>query len=328
LPFPFPSVPDPAPPKLGYFPGRFTNGPNFADLLSVDLTGGALQTVFPYGFPTPFGQIPFDRPEAPYLNFGYGGAQAIQGDEQVPDLSQQITALAKLPGPADPNAVYLLTFGGNDIRQLVPQKGRIARTAKARAYLNAVSDEIAGQVSRLFGLGARQIVLTGVPDIGLLPTYSGRSNEDARRRAASAYSSQLNALLLADLDSLALSGDQELTFYDFQPLTQAILADPAQFGLSDIRRPCLAVMKPAPDVDCSGFLFFDDVHPTAQVHQLIANDILAGFTTTSVFTAAVPEPETWTMLLVGFILLSVNLRRKNQGDPRRPSFALASHLRS
>jgi hypothetical protein len=55
---------------------------------------------------------------------------------------------------------------------------------------------------------------------------------------------------------------------------------------------------------------------------------LAGFTTTSVFTAAVPEPETWTMLLVGFILLSVNLRRKNQGDPRRPSFALASHLRS
>ena len=310
LPFPYPSAPDPTPPKRGYFPGRFTNGPNYADLLSAELTGGGLEIVFPYGFPTPFGQIPFNQPHGSRLNFGYGGAQALQGDEEVPDLSQQVRAFANLPGPADPDALYLLTFGGNDIRQLVPRKGAIAKEAKANAYLNAVSDEIVSQVSRLFGLGARHVVLTGVPDIGLLPAYSGRSDEAVRRAAASAFSSELNTLLLADLDSLVLASDQDLTFYDFQPLTHAIFADPARFGFFDVTRPCLSVMKPAPDVDCSGFLFFDDAHPTASVHRLIADDILAGFMTASVFTAAVPEPETWAMLLIGFILLSAQLRKK------------------
>lgn len=314
LPWPFPSFADPAPPKRGYFPGRFTNGLNYADILSAELTGGALETVFPYGFPTPFGKFPFGKPAAGHLNFGYGGAQAIRGDEEMPDLSQQISAFADLTGPADPNALYLLTFGGNDLRQLVPGKGRVASQAKATAYLNQVSDEIVGQVRRLFGLGAQHIVLTGAPDIGLLPSYSGRSNEAFRRASASAFSSQLNALLLADIGALALAPQQRLSFFDFQPLTSAIAADPGRFGFADIKTPCLAVMRPAPGVDCTGFLFFDDLHPTAAAHRLVANYIMAdlnaaNYIAASLTSTAVPEPETWAMLLTGFISMAVQLRR-------------------
>ena len=42
---------DPTPAALGYFEGRFTNGPTYADLLSERLTGSGLSLTFPYPFP-------------------------------------------------------------------------------------------------------------------------------------------------------------------------------------------------------------------------------------------------------------------------------------
>src|SRR5690349_23128763 len=77
----------------GYYLGRFSNGYNFADLLSNKVTGLVTKTVFPYHFDDPVFGIPIDPfasdPTGHNLNFAYGGAQIRQGSEVVPDLDGQ-----------------------------------------------------------------------------------------------------------------------------------------------------------------------------------------------------------------------------------------------
>lgn len=307
LPPPFPSVDDPAPASLGYFEGRFSNGYNFADLLSIELTGTAPSTTFPYGFPSPVGPIPFDVPNGTRLNFAYGGAQAIQGSEFVPDLTRQVSAYAGLPGPADPNALYVITIGGNDLRQLVPRTSPIAPEPLGDARLATVADVVLGQTARLFELGARNILLTSAPDIGLMPRYLGTPDEAARRAAGSDFSEQLDLYLLSEIDQLALNPDQRLTYLSFNSLTDSVFSNPSAFGFSNVTAPCLAVVRPSPGMNCDSFFFFDDVHPTASAHRLVASSILG-----TLSGSAVPEPDTWAMMLVGFGAVGAAMRRRRR----------------
>ena len=116
---PFTSTPDRAPtPDKGYFQGRFSDGYNFADLISNKLLLQATGTTFPYGFEDPVLGIPITiggRPSGNNLSFAYGGAQAIRGSELVPDLDEQTDAYRHWPS-GDPNALYIVTMGGNDIK--------------------------------------------------------------------------------------------------------------------------------------------------------------------------------------------------------------------
>jgi outer membrane lipase/esterase len=123
---------------LGYFNGRFTNGYNYNDLLSIDL----------FGAPTvasSFGG----------LNFAYGGARGTT-TSGVPDLLEQMAlynAYLGGGGSVDANGLYILNFGGNDLFN-VP--GQVATAAT----------NIANSVKTLNDLGARNILVTGFPPVG------------------------------------------------------------------------------------------------------------------------------------------------------------------
>ena len=56
------------------------------------------------------------------------------------------------------------------------------------------------------------------------------------------------------------------------------------------------------EIDCTGFFSFDGTHPTAAIHRVIAGRVEQ--------ILAVPEPATWAMLITGFGLVGVALRRR------------------
>jgi len=274
--FPFVSLPGGAPTAAkGYFQGRFTDGYNFADLISNKLLAVPTNSTFPYGLKDPIFGIPIPfvgRPAGNNLSFAYGGAEA-DGGAPIPDLDKQTDAYRNFPS-GDPGALYLITIGGNDVRELVPPDEAPILGSAAFSRLAAAAAEIADEVSQLFQFGARHILVTGIPDVGLVPEYLGSVNEAAKRDLATEYSERLDGLLKTALARVSLPPGASLYSYSLLDYSAAVFADPAAHRFTDLTHARTVVQAGALDPTGSGFLFFDKVHPSAQAHAQVAASIL------------------------------------------------------
>jgi outer membrane lipase/esterase len=258
---------------LGYFQGRFTNGYDYTDLLSIATFG-----------------TPTVASLAGGNNFAWGGARVVANtSDSIPDLGLQLGAYAaRSLGVGDPNALYVLNFGGNDVFAL--GRGDIGGLT-AEQYSAQVITQYADSVRYLNVLGARNILITGIPN-GTDPIGVA-----------------LEARLQTALDALAPQLTQGTSFYRFSYINffGRVATDPGSLNLPPLRTDttCLRAQTPGPNIDCTGFFFFDDVHPTAAVQAAAARDINRQFN-----LAPVPEASTWVMMIIGFGIIGASLRRK------------------
>jgi len=255
----------------GYFQGRFTNGYDYTDLLSLSL---------------------FNAPTVASLNGGanyaYGGARILQTNPAVLDLQEQFsvfTGRLGATGRADANGLYVLNFGGNDqfnAGTLAPGFGGTDAyfTEAARVYARAVAD--------LDGLGARSILITGFPV------------DDANATRA-------NQLLTAALNDLTLNADTTVLRYDYVGAFARIAANPTAFGVEPITTTatCQSGGRAAIDNGCAGYSSFDGIHPIATIQRAIFRDMDAQFG----LTAAIPEPAAWSLMILGFAMVGAAARR-------------------
>jgi outer membrane lipase/esterase len=279
---------DPAPPALGYVQGRFSNGLNFADYVSLDL----------FGRPTTaaaFGG----------MNFAVGGAQAaeVAGDAS-PSFAEQIALFAASGQNISSNSLVLVTFGGNDVRA---QIAAAATTPGAVPTLVPAITALNANLAALIGLGARNIVVTGLPDIGQIPGVT-QLGSPALSGLGTQLSFGLNQAYGQSVTGLATQTGFNLQFFDLFAYQASIYGNPTAVGLPgslDTSRACLQVPGAAPS--CNGFVYFDPIHPTTQIHRAIATGITAQ-------VAPVPEPSTWAMLLIGFGAIGYSMRRARRGQ--------------
>lgn len=253
----------------GYFPGRFTNGPNYNDLLNQRFFGSFMTPSLLGG-----------------TNYAYGGARYVDHGDPVPDLAVQFGQYFAASGnTVDPDALYILNFGGNDVFGL--ESGQIGAFPSAAAYTAALLDTVAGGIQALSAGGAGRILVTGIPN----GTATGFALE-----------AQLQARLNAIEPTL---GSTELLRFSYLAGFGAIVGDPAAFGLPpfDQAGTCIDNRVPVNGViDCAGFFSFDGVHPTAAVQKALYTQVLA-------VVGDVPEPGSWMMMIAGFGLVGAAMRR-------------------
>lgn len=272
-------------PEDGYFNGRYSNGFNFADYVALGV--GA-------SIPTPS--------LAGGTNFAIGGAQAqYKPGEIIPSFLGQIAYLGATVNPSIPSdALVLITFGGNDVRETIGYAGTMD--------FSAAGADFSKGLSLLYGLGARNFLITGAPDIGLMPdSRVVTGNNTVRLGELSDRSAEISSLFETESAALAVLPGTSVSFFDLGDYEHRLLADPGAFGLPvtlDSSTPCRIPNGGSPQLsNCTNSLYFDYVHPTTIAHEAIGTALLSQID-------AVPEPESWELMILGFGTVGIALRHR------------------
>jgi phospholipase/lecithinase/hemolysin len=194
-----------AEPAAPYYDMRFSNGP-----LWVDHVAGFLG-------------VPLKASLLGGTDYAFGGAWVTQPQSVtgVPSVPQQVELyLSQHDGKADPNALYILEGGGNDILD--------STTGTPQELGYQIAAGIAGSELLLRHAGARHFVIPDLFNVGLLPAAAGNVSFAA---AASVATNKSEDELLG-FEEL-LEGVHILRMNVFN-LLNAVKTDPTHFGFTNI----------------------------------------------------------------------------------------------
>ncbi|MDH5822835.1 autotransporter domain-containing protein [Luteimonas sp. RD2P54] len=224
-------------------------------------------------------------------NYAVGGAWVV-GDRTgalgpTPSVTSQVGRyLASTGGSADPDALYTIWAGANDIFA-------IAAGAPVEETLGtAVTGQI-GLVGALQQAGARYILVPTLPDVGITP---------AARAQGPAAQAQLTALATAYNDALfggiAGAGLRVIPLDTFSFL-QEVVAEPGLYGFANVTGTACEPQIVSQSLTCNPssytnpdapktYLFADGVHPTDAGHAVMA-DLALSVLEAPVQIAALPQ---------------------------------------
>jgi outer membrane lipase/esterase len=227
-----------AEPAAPYYNMRFSNGPIWVDhvagFLGLQLTPSLLKGT----------------------DFAFGGAWVtqLQSITGVPSIPQQVASyLAATGGKADPNALYILEGGGNDILDTT--------SGTADALGRDIAQGIFDSETELRKAGGRHFVIPNLFNVALLPAAAG--NTAFAQAASTATNKHLDELLEPEY----LRRDIDILRMDVFNLLGAVVTDPFHFGFTDITDPCYTT---AVCTDPDHTFFWDTHHPTEFGHAFFA----------------------------------------------------------
>jgi len=257
-----------------YYEGRFSNGPVWIEYVAqqLNLTQSVTQ----------------------FSDFAYGGAFAASGDpiESVSNIDLQVQTYLNLyryeKGKVD-RYLFVIWAGGNDYLN-APRDSETTTTL----VVNAIQTEI----HELIRFGAKQFLILNLPDLGLTPFSR------AQGPLFTQHVSELIALHNQKLQAMLTQESKDHTGVQFIGLdilqySNELFTHADQYQFTNIKDPCYAgnfslqapaAVTPKENIslkeaqltanltaadfpicnDPDHYFYWDRVHPTRVVHQLLA----------------------------------------------------------
>ena len=181
-----------------YYNGRFSNGPLAVEYLAKSL-GSPLQSFAWGGATTGIGDS------------GDGGTQTTLGLFGLPGMLLQVGGSLGAIAPIAPTSLFVVWGGPDDY-------------ITGGSVTTAVTDILA-IVGALQSVGAKHILVPGMPDLGLTPAYYGDAS-------ATAFSFAFDQALQANLP-------KGVTYFDTFGFMHLVVSNPGAFGFTDVTDPCL-----------------------------------------------------------------------------------------
>lgn len=285
--------------------GRFTNGLNYVDLLASS-----------------FG-LSLTPSQGGGTNYAHGGARtdsiwpdlkALGGLDFNSQIGTYVKQLAASGTAGDPNALYVLWIGSNDMADAF---------AGAPSGVPAAVSETVGDIAKALGalqsVGARNFLIGNLPDLSLTPLGRGSAAfnsggnpviEAGILKGLHDGSAAFNAALSGVLPLFSLPSST-VTVFDAFALQTAMTENPSAYGLTNVTTPCYDGQingAPAPGKpkaqECPNeneYLYYDMLHPTAVLHDWAAR---------SIYALLVPEPAGWALTLTALGLMGFIGRRR------------------
>jgi len=199
-------------------------------------------------------------------NYAVAGARSTDVALTL-DLPEQVAAyLMDVHNKAPSDALYVIDFGGNDVRD--------ALVAGDPTILNNALDAIADNLVTLYAAGARKFLFLNVADIDQIPSIRILDTFfPGAAQAATLLTQGFNAGLDIIIASLTATPGVEVAKLDVYATVNDLVADPAEFGLTNVTSACIT--PNVPPFTCKRpdrFLFWDGIHPTKAVHAIFAQE--------------------------------------------------------
>jgi phospholipase/lecithinase/hemolysin len=270
-----PPVPPSKTPHRTYFEGRFSNGYIGFEYLWQRLTG--------YAPGSPRGVKPFLA--APVIqktgavDFAFGGTGTPYVDQTpggfwAPGLKGQVELfrLALLGRKPSARALYAIATGANDYR---------ADPFNVPMNPEDVVRNIEDAVVSLYRLGARDVMVVNLPDLGKVPANGGDPNATLISQIHNGLLEGAVARLRARFPDLRLVlVELDPLFQDLETRMEAKAPLIAAFSPTAPERAACLFLNPASCVDMPAFLFnnlnlpfifWDVVHPTTLAHRFLGD---------------------------------------------------------
>lgn len=252
---PFPNPP--------YYDNRVSNGPVMVEVLTELMGTTALPSFHLTG------------PEAG-TNYAIAGARAY-GFAAI-DLDTQVNLfLANHGNIAAKDNLYIVFIGGDDIRDARDNPDDLAN----EIIQHALDSELQN-IKKLIAAGAQHFMIMNVPDIGTIPEsmlLAQLSGDASIVKRASRYSHTFNKNLFHQLGKLKKQYHIDITKIDIAKILKKVLANGSKYGFTNTTDACFSSNNQAFNPGCNfgmnfdSYVFFDEIHPTARMHSLVANII-------------------------------------------------------
>ena len=215
----------------------------------------------------------FASPDPRAGNFAVAGARARSNSAtwNVPMQAQVDLFLQRSGGAAPSAALYVIDFGGNDIRDALS----LALTGGdwSQVLVDALQ-AIYFNISNLYSAGARRFLVLNAPNISFIPSIAiyGQSAAGFALQLTQGFNQQLEGTLvqLGGLPGI------DIQRFDLFGATNDVHGSPASYGLTNVDAPCITPeVAPYFCQNPDEYFFWDGIHPTRAVHAILAQKAVA-----------------------------------------------------
>jgi outer membrane lipase/esterase len=222
-------------------------------------------------------QMNISRSKDGGTDYAYSGAVtsgdtgSCMGDPNCTTAYQISNFIQQSGNELDHNALYTLWAGANNLLNtlLDPTPLNIINAATLAA------NDVSLQVEQLHSAGARNILVSNLPDLSQTPLIAMIGNPLLSQAMKVLGSENFNNQLLSHL----AEKDYDVILLDAYSIVNNIINNPGLYGFSNVTSLC----DPNVDPSCAGYLFVYNVHPTVAAHEITSDYIYTVLTAPSFY---------------------------------------------
>jgi phospholipase/lecithinase/hemolysin len=213
----------------------------------------------------------FAGPSVEGTDYAVGAARAREDNFNVNMPEQVSTFLEDFNNVADPDSLYVIDFGGNDVRDAL---FALPDFTQANTILQQALNSIKSNMESLYTAGARKFLVLHVPDIATLPSIIMLNDPNATF-FANFFSTEFNAQLDNIIAFIGAKTGVEIATFDVFGTVDSVIQDVINngeaFGFTNATDACIEPNHAPFKCDTPDqYLFWDGIHPTKAGHAFLA----------------------------------------------------------